>query len=78
MGPVERWCRVTGTDADGRLLVDCVVEGSGIPDVAVVEVVARLVVAARSLGGAVSVSAPTPAVRELLDLAGVECWLPPG
>lgn len=56
--------------AGGGALV-CDVAGIGPPGLAVVELLARLQLAARRAGGRIRLRAPDPALRALLDLVGV-------
>ncbi|SER38039.1 ABC-type transporter Mla maintaining outer membrane lipid asymmetry, MlaB component, contains STAS domain [Streptomyces sp. yr375] len=77
-GPVTR-TRVTGLADDVRALLEggaagvvvCDVAGVGPPGLAVVELVARLQLAARRAGGRIRLRAPEPALRALLDLVGL-------
>jgi anti-anti-sigma regulatory factor len=57
MGPDEVWCRLTLTGP--------------APDIAAVGALARIVLAARDAGGRLDVRDLSPALRELLELAGL-------
>ena len=57
--------------ADGSVLGTCVLEGPGPPNLAAVDHVARLQLLAGRLGGSIALDATTPALAELLDLAGL-------
>ncbi len=76
-GPVAR-DRVAGLVDEVRGLVEaaagvvvCDVGGVGPPGLAVVDLLARLQLAARRAGGRILLRAPDPALRALLDLVGV-------
>ncbi|MFD9391715.1 STAS domain-containing protein [Streptomyces sp. NPDC060000] len=77
-GPVTR-SRVTelGDDvralleASGAVVVVCDVAGIGPPGLLAVDLLARLQLAARRAGGRIRLRAPDPALRALLDLAGL-------
>lgn len=71
MSSVELWCRVTVTASDGSELGSCELEGVGSPDLSIVDVVARLALLARRLGGGIRLRAVSPGLQELLDLAGL-------
>lgn len=74
MASVELWCRVTVVGPDGTEVGACELEGSGAPDLSVVDVVARLALLAKRLGGRVVLRSASAGLLELLDLAalGVE------
>ncbi|MBO7938411.1 MULTISPECIES: STAS domain-containing protein [Streptomyces] len=75
-GPVAR-DRVVGLVDEVRGLVEaagvvvCDVGGVGPPGLAVVDLLARLQLAARRAGGRILLRAPDPALRALLDLVGI-------
>jgi hypothetical protein len=71
MATRERWCRATIVRRDGTVLADCVLEGSGVPNVGAVDEVARLALLAIRLGGRIAIAEVSPVLRELLDLAGL-------
>jgi len=71
MTGVELWCEVTCRGADGSVLAACVLEGRGAPDLEAVDDVARLALFASRAGGRVVLTRVAPALRELLDLAGL-------
>lgn len=60
-----------GGGGDGTGVVVCDVGGVGPPGLGVVEVVARLQLAARRAGGRIRLRAAEPALRALLDLVGL-------
>jgi ABC-type transporter Mla MlaB component len=57
--------------ASGARVVVCDVAGVGPPGLGVVELLARLQLAARRAGGHIRLRAPDPALRALLDLVGL-------
>ncbi|MDR6975616.1 ABC-type transporter Mla MlaB component [Streptomyces sp. 3330] len=77
-GPVTR-PRVPGLVDDARALMEatgaavvvCDVAGIGPPGLTAVDLLARLQLAARRAGGHIRLRAPDPALRALLDLAGL-------
>jgi hypothetical protein len=71
MAPLERWCRITIVDADGSVMGSSVLEGQGGPDLGTVDDIARLALVAARLGGSVVLDDVSPAMRELLELAGL-------
>ena len=71
MMATERWCRVTMVGADGTALAGATLEGSRAPDLAAVDDLARLALEAKRRGGGVRLSEVSPALRALLDLAGL-------
>jgi hypothetical protein len=71
VGSVEQWCRVRLLDPDGAELAGCVLEGLGTPDLGVVADVARLALLGRRLGGGIVLANVSPALRALLELAGL-------
>jgi hypothetical protein len=71
MADLQRWCRVTVFGTDGTKLASGVVVGPGAPDIGAVDDVARLALHAARLGGRISLAEVSPAMRELLELAGL-------
>jgi hypothetical protein len=71
MAPVERWCRVRILDPDGTTLASFCFAGPGPPDLGVVHAIARAQLLAGRIGGSVVVDEVSPALRSLLDLAGL-------
>ena len=71
MARAELWCRLTVVDADGRVRWDRVLRRPGRPDLAVVDRLARVALAARRRGGSLRLSEVTPALADLLELAGL-------
>jgi len=71
MTAVQLWCRVTVVDADGTELGGCVLQGPGRPDLGAVDVVAHLTLLAGRRGGAVVLADVSPALRDLLEMAGL-------
>jgi hypothetical protein len=67
----EQWCRVTMTGPDGTALADGVLEGNHTPDLGAVDDLARLALEAKRLGGSIRLAEVSPALRSLLDLAGI-------
>lgn len=71
MEPVQLWCRVTVLGAGGDVLVTCVLEGPGDPDLGAVNDVASLALLARRCGGDIVLADVSPATEALLELAGL-------
>ena len=71
MAASEPWCFVRFTDGDGSVVGGCVIDGPGDPDLAAVEVIARLALVARRQGFAVLLSGVRADLRRLLDLSGL-------
>jgi len=71
MPAVELWCRVTVVGPDGAELARSVLAGPGAPDLAAVDDVARLALLAGRLGGGIVLADVSPALRALLELAGL-------
>ena len=65
------WGRVSVLGPDGVVLGTCVLRGRGHPDLKAVDDVAHLQLLATRLGGAIVLDAASPALRELLELAGL-------
>lgn len=55
---------------DGGIVTGCVLEGLGLPDLRVDEVARQALLAAR-LGGVITLAEVSPAMSELLELAGL-------
>ena len=71
MCSVRPWCRVTVVGPDGMHLATLVLAGPGEPDVGTVDDIARLSLAASRLGGRATLTDVLPALRALLELAGL-------
>jgi hypothetical protein len=71
MDGLQLWCRVTVMGPDGAELACVVLEGPGGPDLAAVDDVARLTLAAARLGGEITLTDLSPAMGALLELAGL-------
>ena len=71
MAAVQRWCLIKVMGPDGTVLADRVLEGPGDPDLMAVDDVARLALLATRLGGAIALADLSPAMRELIELAGL-------
>jgi len=71
MAGVELWCRVRVVGADGAELAGVVLRGRGAPDLGSVDAIARLMLAARRIGGDITVSEVSPDMGALLALAGL-------
>ena len=71
MEPSRDWCRITAYDAGGRVTASWLLEGDGTPDLAAVDAVAHQALAATRAGGRLVLADVTPALRELLELAGL-------
>ena len=69
--PAERWCRVTVHAQCGVVVRDVVLGGTGAPDVGTVDRVARLSLLGARIRGRTVLRDVAPALRELLDLAGL-------
>ena len=65
------WCQLTVTGRDGRVLARVVLQGTGEPDLATVDQVARVALWARRMGAEVRAGDIAPQLGELLDLAGL-------
>jgi hypothetical protein len=68
---VNLWCRVQIVGADHTMLAYHQLGGPGLPDLGAVDDVAHLALQARRLGGRIVLSDVSPALRSLLDLAGL-------
>jgi hypothetical protein len=68
---VNLWCRVLVVGADHTALARHQLGGPGLPDIGAVEDVARLALRAGRLGGRIVLSDVSPALRSLLELAGL-------
>lgn len=79
MAGVIRWGQLVVADADGSHQV-VLLAGEGPPDLAVVEGLARLQLMIRRAGGRMWLEDVSPALAELLDLAGLRRAMagPPG
>lgn len=66
-----RWGRVVVVDSSGLVAGAFELGGPGRPDLAAVDVLARLQLAARRAGGRIRLVAVSPELAELLDLAGL-------
>jgi hypothetical protein len=71
MATFERWCRVRLFGREGDLLGSCQLGGPSAPDLGAVDEVARLALLAARIGGRIELVDVTPALRELLELAGL-------
>jgi hypothetical protein len=65
------WCHVTVFEPSGSPLGGWTLGGDGAPGLAEVDRIARLHLAARSIGGTTVLSDVAPPLRELLALAGL-------
>jgi len=72
MATLQRWCQATVVGADGAVLAGCVLAGRGAPDLGAVDEVARLALLAARHEGRVVLAEVSAAMRELLELAGLE------
>lgn len=71
MSDAQTWCRVVVQTPDGATLGRWTLHGDGLPDLATVDWVARLLLAVRSAGGRAVFEDVTPALADLLELAGL-------
>ena len=71
MPALHAWCRITVLAPLGAELTSWYLTGPGRPDLSIVDVLARLRLAAAQGGLRVVVSDLSPALAELLDLAGL-------
>lgn len=71
MVALQRWCRVTVVGPDGTVVACCELDGPGFPGLGAVDDVARLALLASRLGGSITLAEVSPAMRELLELAGL-------
>jgi hypothetical protein len=68
---MEHWCRVTLVGADGTALARRDLAGAGAPDLQALDDVVTLALLAGRAGGILAVESLAPAMRELLELAGL-------
>jgi hypothetical protein len=68
---VNLWCRVLVVGPDHTALSRHQLSGPGLPDIGAVDNVARLVLQAGRVGGRIILSDVSPALRALLNLAGL-------
>jgi len=68
---VNLWCRVLILGADRTTLACHHLGGPGLPDLGAVDDLARLALLARRHGGRIVLSDVSPALRSLLELAGL-------
>ena len=71
MASTQVWCQVTVRGPDESVLSVWTMRGSGEPGLAAVDLLARLHLASRSLGGSVALSDVVVPLDELLELAGL-------
>lgn len=71
MVALQRWCRVTVVGPDGTVAASCELDGPGSPGIGAVDDVARLALLASRLGGGITLAEVSPAMQELLELAGL-------
>jgi hypothetical protein len=71
MAGSQLWCRVRIFGPDDNQLAECVLEGSGAPDLRALDELARLALVAVRLDGRVILAEVAPAMQELLQLAGL-------
>jgi hypothetical protein len=67
-----RWCRVVVLGKDGRALGSAELSGPDLPDLEVIERLARLRLAAARRGGRIAVDQVCPELAALLGLAGLD------
>ena len=72
MASPQRWCRITVVGPSGSPLATFVLTGSGAPNLGAVDHVARLALLGARLGGCVTLAEVSSAMRELLELAGLD------
>jgi hypothetical protein len=71
VGADELWCRVTIVGPDGTELARRTLLGPGAPDLDAVDLVAWLALLAQRLESRLVLSAVSPSMRELLELAAL-------
>lgn len=71
MVSLQRWCRVTVVGPDGTVVACRELDGPGTPGLGAVDDVARMALRASRLGGGITLAEVSPAMRELLELAGL-------
>lgn len=71
MAAVQLWCRVRLVGHDGAALACSTLSGPSAPDLRAVNDVARLALMARRLGYGIVLDEVAPALRALLELAGL-------
>jgi len=67
----QTWCRVTWVGPGGVAIARCLLEGAGTPGLWAVDTVCRLALATSRQGGSIMLTEVSPAMRSLLDLAGL-------
>lgn len=72
MGAPQRWCRIVVVGAGGEVLGEHALEGPDPPGLGAVDHVARVALLATRLGGGIVLHDVSAAMRELLDLAGLD------
>lgn len=65
------WGRIVFTGKDGATVAVCLTVEEGAPDLAAVDALARLLLAARRVGGTVVLPDMCPELGDLLDLVGL-------
>ena len=71
MADVDVWCRISVFGAGGDEVGSWTLSGSGPPDLAVLDGVARLMLLASRAGGSVVVRDMSASLAELVELAGL-------
>jgi hypothetical protein len=72
---LQPWCRIVVVGADGRVVVEHVLEGRGSPGLDAVAFVAQAALLATRRGGAVVLRDVSAAMQDLLSLAGLRARL---
>jgi hypothetical protein len=72
MAAVQLWCRVRVVGPHGAEMICWVLEGRGAPDLGAVDDVAHLALLAGRLGAGIVLAEVAPALRALLELAGLD------
>jgi hypothetical protein len=71
MAAAEVWCEVTMVRARDTQPLNFQLEGAGPPDLETVDRLARLALSVKRRGGGMVLSGISPALREVLELAGL-------
>jgi hypothetical protein len=71
MTRTRRWCTITLVERDGGALAECLLRGTGRPDLSAVDVVAHLALLAKRRGGGVVLTDVCGELEELLAVAGL-------
>ena len=71
MSGIVAWGRVVISDSAGRRVASALLVGTGSPDLAAVDLLARYRLWARRFGGSVELTGLSPELEDLLELVGL-------